>query len=369
MKRFAICFLSVCLVLNFLFGCTSCVKQPKIEKVSISEIFSDEQSVLKREYENMKLPEAITLDQPSQLVTYKTKSYESVSDKEKKTALQNFVTTFYDYFDEADIHLWADGVPFYYYENEDIYVTCDANYDSFCFSKNGYDWVYNLKKEAVFHVDRNDSIENISYLLNGKDYKLTDAKAYADSLVKDTILQFTNYKDARLKKIYVCKSDGSDYHYALEYEFLVNGIPVDVSGDSHGDKAFMLSPTLLIEMAEPDEFFLVRSERCFSFETPTVLKESFVSLSTALELAEQYLAGEHTYYVSDIELQYSCIANWKTSPYIYKPYWRIVLQEEESGIGSINLMPQISMYIDVQTGKICVYDTISGNLDSFPEGS
>jgi hypothetical protein len=81
------------------------------------------------------------------------------------------------------------------------------------------------------------------------------------------------------------------------------------------------------------------------------------------------LAGEHTYYVSDIELQYSCIANWKTSPYIYKPYWRIVLQEEESGIGSINLMPQISMYIDVQTGKICVYDTISGNLDSFPEGS
>jgi hypothetical protein len=46
-----------------------------------------------------------------------------------------------------------------------------------------------------------------------------------------------------------------------------------------------------------------------------------------------------------------------------------VLQEEESGIGSINLMPQISMYIDVQTGKICVYDTISGNLDSFPEGS
>ncbi len=357
------------LIIGILFLCTGCTNHSNIEKVSLSELTANEMSVLNQEYENMTLPETITLDEPSQLVTYKTKTYASLSEDKKKAALRNFVTAFYGDYDESDVCLWSDGASFYYYENEEIYVTCDANYDSFCFSKNGYDWAYNLEKAAVFHVDRGDSIEGESYLLNGIDYTLTDAKVFADSLVKNTVLLFTDYTDARLKTVYVCKAGNNNYHYALEYEFLVNGVPVDVSGDSHGEKAFMLSPTLLIEMAEPDEFFLVRSERCFSFETPTALEEPFVSLSSALNLAECYLAGEHTYHVSDIELQYSCIANWETSPYTYKPYWRIILLEDAAVSGSINLMPQISMYIDVQTGEICVYDTISGKLDSFPEGS
>lgn len=369
MKRFALHSACICLVLSTAFSCSGCSGQPNMEKVILSELTANEQSVLEQQYENLILPETITLDEPSQLAAYQTRTYDTASDDEKKAALRNIVTAFYGDYSESNTHLWFDEISFYYYENEEIYVTCDANYDSFCFSKNGYDWAYNLEQAAVFHVDRGDSIKDVSYLLNGTDYALTDAKAYADAFVKNTVLQFTDYTDARLKTVYVCKADDRNYHYALEYEFLVDGIPVDVSGDGHGEKAFMLSPTLLIEMAEPNEFFLVRSERCFSFETPTVLEEPFVSLSSALNLAEQYLAGEHTYHVSDIELQYACIADWESSLYTYKPYWRIVLQEEAAAGGSISLLQQISMYIDVQTGEICVYDTISGNLDSFPEGS
>lgn len=361
---------SVCagVILTLLCATAGCSDQKEIEWVSLSELTADADKALSQTYENLILPESITLDAPAQLVTYQTKKTDLPTDAEQQAALRDLVTEFHGSYDEGNVKLWTDGIEFYYYETDEIYATCDADYASISFSKREYDRVYDLKRKAIYHIDRGESVAGKSYVLNGTDYALTDAVAYADSFVSDKILPLTGYTDARLKTVFVSDAENGNYQYAFEYEYLVEGLPVDAWANTHGEERFMLSPTLLIEMAEPDSFMRIYVDRCFIPDTPDTLTGPFVSLPSALMLAEQFLAKEYTYSVSDIELQYACIAEWGESPtYIYKPYWRLVLQEETWEVGNGCLTPNISLYVDVETGYVCTYDMITGSLDSFPE--
>lgn len=346
---------------------TGC-KSEKIEYAELSAIYDDVDKALSQTYVNMEMPKEITIDEVDSLYKYTTKTYDKANDEKKKQHLSDFVTEIYGSCDESSILHWDDGGPdYFYYDNENFLARADeynGEFDFWAYSVDKeYDTFFNLQVIDHYCVDRGDSIEGIEYTLNGQSYALTDAKAYADDLVNNKLLKFTGYDEARLKTAIVCKTDEENQQYALQYEFLVNGAPVDSTGDSHGDDHFMLTPNLTVEIAEPNTLLGASSNNTFEFGEPKKLKNSFVTLSSALKLAEKYLAEEHTYKVTDIEMQYSCIADWKTSPYEYHPFWRIVLKEEEKGL--YTMIPQISLYVDMVTGKIVVYDMIDGSMDDF----
>ena len=68
--------------------------------------------------------------------------------------------------------------------------------------------------------------------------------------------------------------------------------------------------------------------------------------------------------VCDIQMQYAAVGKENVAPYQYRPCWCIVLAEEDGKLQAYN---QTTVFVDMQNGKICTYDMISGRLDDFKQ--
>ena len=356
--------LSLTVTVNTLYSCSSDSKV-KPEYATLQEIYATADQALTETYQNMKMPAQLHLTQVDALYSYETViDYPTKTKEEQIAPMQQFIESIGGTFDPAAIKEWKSP-QFYYYETDEEYLRIERSGGEVYYNNGSITQFYFKGEEIqIYRLDRGDTIENATVDLNGTSWALSDAKAYTDKYIQEKVLPYIGYSDAKVRTIGSYKMKDGTTQLALEYEYLVNNLPVHAGGDGHNQSRFILSPQLSIIFTAPETVANTLAVRTFQYKEPKKLKDSFITLPSALRLVEQYLASEYVYSVCDIQMQYATVATWNTGPYQYRPCWCIVLKEQQ---GSIQAFAQVVVYVDMQNGKICTYDMISGRLDDFKQ--
>ena len=355
--------LSLTVTVNTLYSCSSDSKV-KPEYATLQEVYATADQALTETYQNMKMPAQLHLTKVDALYSYETVMDSSTKTKEEQIApIQQFIESIGGTFDPAAIKEWKSP-QFYYYETDDEYVDISKSLEHLYYHNGDVQYYCKGEQTKVYRLDRGDTIENATVDLNGTSWALSDAKTYADKYIQEKVMPHIGYSDAKIKTIGSYKMKDGTTQLALEYEYLVNGLPVNTAADMHGDSHFVLAATLSVSFTAPETIVRIRASQTIAYQEPKQLKDSFITLPSALRLVEQYLASEYVYSVCDIQMQYAAVETWNTGPYQYRPYWCIVLKEQQ---GNLQAYAQVVVYVDMQNGKICTYDMISGRLDDFKQ--
>lgn len=367
MKKTGCILFSIAILLSI----SGCDKDTNVEVqyAPLQDVYNNISISLKENYENLTLPRDISIDRVDYLETYKTiYPIPPQSDTEKKERLKAFVELM-----AGEFH--AEGVEeiverkCYCYKNIDeksgngVYARLTSG--EVLYSSGDIPFYFTGEKLNVYHLDRGDSVdEQFIKFTENNEWSISDAIEYSDSLLKKNLASYLSYADMRVKNVIVSEFPNQMKQLTFEYEYLVDGIPVDTIGDAHGDW-YMLTPQLYVSFDAPNHIGNIWASMSFPHEEPQQLKDSFVTLGSALRVLEQHLASKHTYTVSDIELQYACLTKMgQDTAYQYRPYWRIVLYELQPG--AMQSTGQIAAYVDMQNGQLCIYDSIDGTRDDFP---
>ena len=356
--------LSLTVTVNTLYSCSSDSKV-KPEYATLQEVYATADQALTETYQNMKMPAQLHLTQVDALYSYETViDYPTKTKEEQIAPMQQFIESIGGTFDPAAIKKWKSP-QFYYYETDEEYLRIERSGGEVSYNNGSITQLYSKGEEIqIYRLDRGDTIENATVDLNGTSWALSDAKAYTDKYIQEKVMPHIGYSDAKVKTIGSYKMQDGTTQLALEYDYLVNGLPVYSGADGHNPSEFILSPQFSIIFTAPETVVHIRAIRTFQYKEPKKLKDSFITLPSALRLVEQYLASEYVYSVCDIQMQYAAVGKENVAPYQYRPCWCIVLAEEDGKLQAYN---QTTVFVDMQNGKICTYDMISGRLDDFKQ--
>lgn len=370
----------IMMVIPFFMSCSDNYQDSLEHYSDLNDIYQDIDALYEEKFQNIKLPDSISTEQPKILYSFQTVPNRRSDTEETKQLLSALVSDLYGACEQSYISLDTYSSPFYKYvsPNGDIYAKIGSDMKYINCAQNLSDgtesnsfWNLALQgKRATFHMNGGDLIAGKTYMLHGTKYGLTDARDYADQLVNN-ILQYTGYDSAELNTIHVCDVNSKDQLLFFEYEFMLDGIPVNVYGDEHGGNANIVRTGLYIEMEEPNRFSSIEAHHSAIIEKKQELSGPFITLESALRLAEYYLAPEYIYQIADIDICYSSIADYSTPTdvYYYTPSWRIVLKEASYTDGNVinAANPNIVLYVDMLSGKICIYDMINGKQTDFSQ--
>lgn len=371
------CVLTAVLTLLLLCGCT----ESSAEYAPLSDIFSGAETLADESYQNLRLPAHIAADVPTHLYTFQSVPSRPGNTDDVKALLTEFVTALQGTCDPESIALATYNSSYYRYLSQDssFYAVIGADKKYFTAAQDLSDgteaesfWNLGLRgRDAVYHTDRGDSLDGAAVSLGGTQYPLTDAKQYADALVQDKLLAFTGYSDARLRTISVCETGDGGQMVQLGYEFLVDGVPVNLCGDESGQPLSVVRTGLYIEMQEPGRYTDIHAYHSAETDKKQALTGEFVTLRSALRLAEAYLAPEHVYNVADVGICYTALADYHEGADVirYAPAWRIILAEaDRKDTHIVNpAEPCVALYVDMQTAKICVYDMMNTGMTDFSQ--
>ena len=334
----------------------------------VSEIYTERDIMLRAEYENLKMPEQISLKEYTQLYAYTTPEEtenEEHPDQERELLLK-FAEKMTGSRDPAAVKQFEGPNPFLYYETDREYLDINsAGTRVFYAEKDAYNQlIYYYKGTQIMQYDPERSAvpEEDTVALNGSDWRISDAAAFADQFLAGFLSEYTGFAECQLQTIGIYEMKDGSRQLAMEFAPTVNGIPADDSGDSHGDPFFMVCPKIKLAFSAPEHISLLQCERFFPPSKTQKLSGSFLRLSSAARMLEQFLAPQHTYQVQDVMIRLAAVGEWDQTPYQYRPCYVFVLEEQP---GKLQCSDRLTAYVDMQSGKIWMYDMIRGTRDDF----
>jgi len=360
----------LCLILSAIISCGFCgcnEKKAGSDYASLSEIYAHADEVLEESFQNMEMPEQILLDQPQSLYTIPLDH--TPIDKTNPAVLREFVKSMVSNYETGCEQIYEDEDNRYvFYESDQLYAEAFENGSELLMVRSGMQYYLNVGQlQKCWHLTRPEFDKQERCMLNGTEYTISSLLDSMDTAVKKSVLPFSANKEARAKTAGIYLLSDQTQQFVVEYEYMVNGLPIDNMAGGLGttdESHCMVKMSFVAAMTNPDQLALLRTESGWPLKEPTKLEDRFLTLSAALRLTEDYLAPEHVYQVNDIEMRYVCITDPQTEQYTFRPCWHIIMDEQH---GEHMMNVAVSVYIDMQDGRICIEDTINGSRTDFSQ--
>ena len=359
------------------------------ERDTVKNVFSIDDnsvnSILGMEYTNLDLSEikSVTINENvSTLYNFKVMRFfdwESTTLEDRMNIVSKLGKAIYD--DDLspagdDDLLELEGT---YYYSTDKYDVSVSPY-SINLSVLGFPMVENEGFNAEFYrINEGDSTDGV--VIKANDYKLTDAIAYADSIV-ETQLEALDWADKLQLRtaIKYTLNDGSE-QYVLRYEYVYDEVVVDEAGSYSKLDGTFIPAYVEIRTSEPNvigylninEYKIVKEEDNEDNEDREEINEKILTLSGMLNCTADALAPYGTYKIDNIEFKYCCLYNYPDGTTLanevidYRPMWvlRVHTGFTTSDKDPANVDPRMNIYVDAVSGDVYILDCTSLNAPSY----
>ncbi len=204
-----------------------------------------------------------------------------------------------------------------------------------------------------------------SYPLGGKDYTIGEAVSYIESLWANTMYQYAQYDDIQVWKVLVYEHTDGNYSYVLLVDVMYEGLPVEqystITQASGYESGGFRPSFIIVEMDAPDHICLYADYYPSQLVSKELLTSDILTADEAVTRADKVLAEYTDFQIQEMKLCYA--AQWNTSDsetadnFVYAPYWCIVLEWGENEAPYVNCLPNVSLFIDAQTGTAYLVDS------------
>lgn len=366
-------------VLVVVFGVSkNSKKQNKESKYkSLDKVIAEQEDVLKNEYDNLILPDKITVVKPDKLYEIymdRDNALKDTSD-EAKSKIYPLIREFTNgAMEESDVYVdEANSFRFSFDEekNKNYIGVINANGVGDITSKEAmYVRANTTKHKETIFVKYGENTD-VTYDIAGEQYSVKDAIAYCEKYLKE--INYYNYcpEGFELKPSYVVvygtkgsekepPADAKETHYYKVYfDMYLDGVPLNDTGCINEEKYFSYS-AFMMQIDKKDNVGCIQRLAQIVPQKKTELEGKFITLESCLKNVSEWLSKGHKYEVKEIGMRYCSIEEIGFTEKIARPYWRIVLQEYEGD--EVSAVHSRSVYVDVQTGDMYLFDSKNGEM-------
>ena len=223
------------------------------------------------------------------------------------------------------------------------------------------------------NISRGEQLPDKSYDLRGGEYKMTDAVEFGSKTL-DSIKEYlpdADIQPARLNvfktPLYVDNFEITEYYYEyqIEYEYVLDGIPVCDSSSaafSAAESLFKVSNNkIYLVIDTPDKLSTLSCIGPFMYpnkeEQP--LKDEFITLDKACEMLSNFLAPKFVQHIDEVTVKYA--NTWDNTVYyeetekrVGRPCWCFITDQGYAAGNGCSYPCEKQIVVDMQTGDIFV---------------
>lgn len=349
----AVAVLSVCVYL-FAIKPNLIEYNPDFEYAEISEVIKNADNVLGNTYENMTLPDKLNIAQGEKLYVI---SASSLGDADSENNIKSLCKTVagvepksltpaatdpedYDAEAENNFAPWR----FSYFDNNSFnyyYINTDLDNTTYSYEKS-----YNVAME---------DISGVSYKVFGEEYPIEQAVEFTENYIRENLSKFMpDTDDVRAQEIFVFKN-GDGYDYSILLQHMIDGFPISTTGAVALDSGYMRAQLISVKIARPDIINTLSNRLYCKFKEKKEVKK-IITLESALDYLEGYLAPNSQYNISEITLEYCAKCDdYNDYDFEYRPTWCFTIGEYKGDIAT--LRPKKMLYVDAVSGEVYCYDS------------
>ena len=352
-------------------------EQNKLEYKTLAEVLAEAPDALSKTYDNMTLPESVSLPSPEKLHTMSVDySVEHITEEQLKQKCID--TAKYMNGEQFD----ADKVTIETYGSgrfDCLYMAEESD-------KENYD--YNIKLEnsggcliwepdiisgeagdvilaadiAKAYTADDDGLESAVGDLAGNDYTAKQALEFAQKTLDNVLPLCADQYEIRPVIVCILNNEYDEHQsFLVRFALCTDGIEFDLTDTANVGGASMILNYADVVITHPD---IVTQIYCYTYTRgieKAELEDKYITLDSALRHASIEFAPYFTNAVTDINIVYalpsfpeSSAENEETEHDEYRPMWRLSLDEP-------NNLKIRCIYIDMVTGNL-IYDPCDGTL-------
>ncbi len=354
-------------------------EQSKLEYKTLAEVLAEAPNALGKTYDNMTLPESVSLPSPEKLYTMRVdNSVEHITEEQLKQKLID--TAKYMNGEQPD----ADKIAIVTYRAGRF----DCQY--FPEESDNENYNYNIKLEnsggcliwepdiiqneagdvmladdaAKAYTADDDGLESVVGDLAGEDYTAKQALEFAQKTLGSVLPLCAEQYETKPVIVCILNNEYDEHQsFLVRFALCADGVEFDLTDTSDVGGAKMAVTYADVVITHPD---VVTQIFCYTYDRgieKTELEDKFITLDSALRHASVEFAPYFTNAVTDINIVYalpdfpdSDEENEEADPDEYRPMWRLSLDEP----GSLTMR---CIYIDMVTGDL-IYSPCNGTLVS-----
>ena len=354
---------------------SGCAKKHETEYVPLPEVYDTVDKLLQTSFDNLKFPETLDITKTPKLYTFEGGwGNNAPADKDYcVNAVKDIMHLLYD-TDVKDSEVYKTDK----YGSSDYYMYIGDNKEVAVNSPGKIIIADTMLHESMNYtnsavLDLKSDYREKTYELNGEQVKIGEAEDYCNNVLKKLSPYLDANEELELQSVVIIKLADGSRAYQFVYNKKVKEISVSNECTYAMVKKGFSKPSLIKAVVDGKDHLY----ELMPFYPNDIVTDSFkefpddtkyVTLESAGYLLSDYLAPEHPYSVSDIDIKYACITHTGEGggtpiEKTFKPYWTFALAEknaEESHVFNGKLMT--TAYVDMITGEIYVVDDVGKNV-------
>ena len=220
---------------------SGCQEENNPEYVTLNEVYTQADAALTQTYDNLTMPESITLDKTDTLYTFMGTWQDIKNEESDEPKAQTQLTDMLEKVwgrtvqkEEIKLTRYDEAIYYQYASDDGTYAAAITSKYSFYLSDYSIAPSFYGEEpsvnESCIHIDRGEDLSS-SYELSGGACSVADALALCDETVEKLSAYSHPEEDLRAKTAYIIRRPNGKYEYLFVYEKLYQGIPIDCSCD------------------------------------------------------------------------------------------------------------------------------------------
>ena len=280
---------------------------------TIETLLEHKEELLKRNWDNLKLPTKISAIKPEEVSSLSLKVTDDFGSD--MTILKKLCNAFF--------------------QNQDYKIErTDAPYDVTGVDCGGYVWNYGKEgnsfsafdngfscfklgtmaienRKALYHADQGDSLTD-TYSLKGEQVSVQDAVDYVNEWCNEYWSLLEPDYCFQVKTVYVCSQNETDDYFAFDVAKYYKGIPFEdiIYLDDNNEDVLRVCYKLDVYMTENRRLSFVRNNECsFQVVQEEEYTKDLVTLEEAIKLVEKTMTGAQKLQIADIQTKYTILSD------------------------------------------------------------
>lgn len=346
------------------------------EYLPLEQVYAQADAALEQQYENLRMPESIALDQVDTLYTFTGKWDELFLDKSDEERAQEILTGVLKNVcgltvqrEEIQPVRYNGSLHYQYRSDDEAYVAgVGADFHLYLSDFTVAPSIYSAPpvKATFFRINSGEDLSAV-YELSGGACSVAEALAFCDETAEMLSVYGHPEEKLRAKSVYIIQRQNGKYEYMFVYERLYQGIPLDCGGDYCISDGFSRATYWFFSMDAPDHFSEISSQWPNDYVSGSNIAcaDSFLTLESAAALLSEELEENKSYRVKSIDIQYVCLKVHEAGQILYpcneyRPMWSFLLVEEpEDDQNRPRAVAQTYAVVDMLNGDVHVLDITS----------